>query len=422
MLRVPIGMAREGMFLATGVCHPKRAERVLLREGVRLDSHTIERLASVGIGEVWVRYPGLEFIATHMSPELAESRHELRVTIGQAFHRALRDAHAELDYDRFQRAVRGVLSALLTNRRAPLLLEELGAAGSPALRHAGNVCFISLLLGLKLSDYLLAERRRLSGHIAKDVTTLGVGAMLHDIGMLRLPRPVLQRWNTRQDECDAEWREHTRLGYEMVRGHVEPAAAAAVLHHHQRFDGQGFPVRRQLDGAQVSIEGRRIHVFARVIAAADLFDRLRNPAHAPLADFRAGVSAPAVRALRWVREPPLADRLDPLVVSGLMAVAPPYPPGTIVRLSTGDEAAVTAWHPDEPCRPRVALIPGFSDGASAPGGELIEVDLREHPTVTIAEADGHDVREDNFFSRRPGEFDLDAQLRMLIARPADRAA
>ncbi len=422
MLRVPIALAREGMVLAQGICHPRRAERVLLRAGVELDAVMIPRLASVGITEVWVRYPGLEFIAAHMSPELSNAKHELRVTIARAFHRPLRNAHAPLDFDRFHRAVRGVLSSLLTNPRAPLFLEELGSAGSPALRHAGNVCFVSLLLGLRLSDYLLAERRRLAGHIAKDVTNLGVAGMLHDVGMLRLSRAVLQRWNETQDESDPEWREHVHLGYETVRGSIEPAAAAAVLHHHQRFDGSGFPMQRQHDGTRLPIGGRRIHVFARILAVADLFDRLRNPAHAPLANFTHAESIPTVRALRMLREAPLAERFDPLVISGLLAVVPPYPPGSVVRLSTGDEAVVTAWHAEDPCRPTVTLTPGFSHGRIASAHELVPVDLREFPSVMVAEADGFSVLDDNFFARTPREFDLDAKLRALVARPRDEAA
>src|ERR1044071_1838037 len=137
----------------------------------------------------------------------------------------------------------GVLNCLLAKPAAAVFIQELAGREQPTLRHASNVCLMSILMGLKLDDYLIAERSWLGPTAARDVTSLGVGAMLHDIGMLRLDPAVIRKWNHTQDQSDPEWRRHVMVGFEMVKDAIGPAAAAGVLHHHQRYDGSGFPRR-----------------------------------------------------------------------------------------------------------------------------------------------------------------------------------
>jgi len=187
------------------------------------------------------------------------------------------------------------------------------------------------------------------------------------------------------------------IGYELVHGHVGPAAAAAVLHHHQAWDGSGFPRRISLDGVSRPVGGDRIHVFARIVAGADLFDRVRHAG---------GVEIPTVRALRLIRDRHVGSRLDPMIFKALLAVVPAYAPGSIVRLSDGQRAVVTEWFPDDPCRPTVHAGEDIDAGFTGADPRLTRVALREHPSLSIVQADGHDVSRDNFHARTPGEFDL----------------
>lgn len=254
--------------------------------------------------------------------------------------------------------------------------------------------------------------------IARDVSNLGVGAMLHDIGMLRLEPTVLRRWNATRDESDPAWREHVNLGYQMVRGEIEPSSAAAIQHHHQHFDGSGFPATSEVRGYPTAPMGSDIHVFARIVAAADLLDRLRHPAHAPLSDERTAPSIPAVRALRMMQQSPYFGRLDPIVFRALISVVPPYPPGTMVGLNDGRRAVVTDWSVEDPCRPTVHTL---STALSDPLDKDAErIDLRGSTSLRIVEADGFDVSRDNFFPSYKGHFGLTlAALGMTKAAPPD---
>jgi HD-GYP domain-containing protein (c-di-GMP phosphodiesterase class II) len=273
---------------------------------------------------------------------------------------------------------------------------------------------MALLMGLKLEDYLIAQRTRVGVTNARDVTSLGLGAMLHDVGMLRLPADVLDRWNRTQDESDPAWRQHVILGYDMVRDTAGPAASGVVLHHHQKFDGTGFPRRRRLDGGLESVAGTDIHVFARIVAVADTFDRLRHPPGA--AEDQPAV--PVVRVLKTMLAPPYREWLDPMVFRALLAVVPAYAPGTIVRLSTGRQAVVMEWFPEDPCRPTVQLIGDPMKEFDTPQDPGERIALRETPAITVAHADGQDVAADNFYPTTPGEFDLRVAGRSIYNRAA----
>jgi HD-GYP domain-containing protein (c-di-GMP phosphodiesterase class II) len=390
------------MVLALPVFQPKRPDTALLKEGLALDARSIARLAELKISELWIRYPGIEIVGEYVSQQVMESHAVVTQRIGDAFETISGGAHARLEYSEYRNAICSLLEKLLANARAAVFIQEMADRSQPVLRHASSVCMLSVLMGLRLDDYLVAERSRLPSQAARDVAALGVGAMLHDVGMLRLEPEVVQAWNRTQDENDEKFQRHVFLGHELVREAVGPAASAVVLHHHQKFDGSGFPRRKRLDGQFEPLVGSDIHIFARIVAAADLFDRLRYPPNAspetpPL---------PVVRVLKKLQQQPYASWLDPMVFKALLNVMPAYTPGSLVSLSNGKKGVVTEWFADDPCRPCVQELgdPSKDFAKGAPVGERFV--LREIPGLHIVRIDGHDVANDNFFPNYPGEFDL----------------
>lgn len=409
MLRVPIAYAKPGMVLALPVFHPRRPDTVLLKEGLGLEARAVARLAELRVGEVWIRYPGLEMVGEYVSQEVLESQASVTQRIGEAFEAVSRGAHAKLEYSEYRLAVASMMERLLANPKAALFMQEMSDRSQPVLRHASGVCMLSVLMGLKLDDYLVMERSRLSVHAARDVASLGVGAMMHDVGMLRLDPEVVQRWCEEQDESDPRFQKHVVLGYELVREAVGPAAAAAVMHHHQRFDGSGFPRRVRLDGSEESLAGSDIHVFARIVACADLYDRVR---YAPGAKEDAA-PLPVVRVLRRLQEKPYCSWIDPMVYKALLAVLPAFAPGSIVELSNGARGVVTEWFAEDPCRPNIQELGDPSKGfdpRTPPGRRFV---LRDTAGLIVVKAEGQDVSRDNFFPCTPGEYDLKLSTRAL---------
>ncbi len=401
MLRVPISHAKPGMELALPVYNPRASARLLLRPGAILEASTIERLVELHLPELWIKYPNMEMISKFISPEVMSSRAEIAADVAEAFNEAGKDMHARLDYTKYQRAMSTLMDRLIHDPDAAIFIGEIADAGSPAIRHGANVGFLSMLMGLRLGFYLLKERKRLSPRLAKDVTSLGVAAMLHDVGMTRLKKSTLERWAREHDDTDLEWQEHVKIGYEMLRGQVDPSAASAVLHHHQRYDGSGFPKRTTLEGAEVGLEGSKIHIFARILLIADLYDRLVHPAYTIGDSEETKKSRPPVYAIYSLLQEPYQSWMDPIVFQSLMTVCPAYAPSTEVVLSNGMRGVVTDWDPRDPCRPVVTELTHFDDDDDA-----VTVDLREHHELTIIESDGFDVRPYNFFPEHKYAFDL----------------
>ncbi|MCB9838649.1 MAG: HD domain-containing protein [Phycisphaeraceae bacterium] len=397
MLRVPIHQVRPGMILAMPVSHPKSRGQVLLKQSFPVDESALRRLRQLGVRDIWIQYPNLDFINTFINPHIFDCQAKVHGQIALAFDMAASGQHAKLDYEEYKNSIRALLDKLIDDPKAAIFVQEMASVDDSLLRHSSTVCMLSLLMGLKMGGYLVRQRKRLSPEKAADVVNLGVGAMLHDIGALALQPDVLERWRETGDEEDPDYREHVTKGYALVRGKVDPTAAVTVLHHHQRFDGTGYPKRRRYDGKLGGLEGDKIHIFPRIVSAANIFDRLHHPIDGT-------GSIPTVRALKMLRHEPYVSWLDPMTFKALLAVVPPYPPGSLVKLSSGELAVVTDYSSANPCRPRVRTI---TDLASI-DGEGEDHDLRLRKDLEVVESEGEDVREDNFYPSTPYELDLSA--------------
>jgi putative nucleotidyltransferase with HDIG domain len=99
-----------------------------------------------------------------------------------------------------------------------------------------------------------------------DIEVLRMGAALHDIGKLVVPERVLRKPGPLDEAELAEMRRHPEEGARMVaRVRAMTLAVPAVLYHHERWDGTGYPV---------GVEGDAIPWEARVLAVVDAFDAM----------------------------------------------------------------------------------------------------------------------------------------------------
>jgi HD-GYP domain-containing protein (c-di-GMP phosphodiesterase class II) len=387
MLRVPIDQAQPGMKLAMQVRHPRTGHR-LLNEDFELDEHLIAKLAELGVHEIWIQYPNTDQIKEYLSPAVVEQHGRMASMIAAAFNEVHQGAHAQLDFPRYRQTLRDLIEALVGEPTSAAYILEMGGTAGSDLRHAAEVCFLSVLLGLKLQGYLVVQRKRLPPSHARNVISLGLGAMIHDIGMTLIDEEVRRRYEKTRDEQDEAWRRHVIVGHHLVSGSISPAAAGTVLHHHQHYDGSGFPVREDEEGRLRGLIGEEIHVFARIVCLANHFDRLRRPAD--------GTIRPRVSVMRQMLASELSQRFDPVVLATLPLVVPAYPPGSIVTLNDGQRALVRHWHPDSPCQPTVSPLDDQGLPVLDAHGEPVSIDLRQRPELLVVEQDGQDVSHDNF--------------------------
>lgn len=100
-----------------------------------------------------------------------------------------------------------------------------------------------------------------------DVEVLRMSASLHDVGKIRVPNSILHKPGALSEKERAMIEEHSALGAQMVAIMGDEQVVETVRHHHERWDGRGYP-----DG----IAGIEIPLFARVIAVADSYDAIRS--------------------------------------------------------------------------------------------------------------------------------------------------
>ena len=375
MLIIDVGDARVGMTLAAPVAHPDNPEHDLLKRGYALEESVLPRLRELGVASLYVDYPGLGDLDRHLAPQLSPARQEMYRLVRDTMLQVQGHTCPGVSFPDYYATTREMVTTLMSQGAHPIYVERLSALGPDAVAHATTVAHLALVIGLRLETYLIQQRARLDPQHAREVVNLGVSGMLHDIGKMKLPEALRGRSGLDAHADDAEreeWEAHARLGFEMIRGGVESSAAAAVLHHHQRFDGTGFPAvpepgcgtgRAASADAVAPLKGRNIHVFARILHAADLYANLARPA-----------GATALRSnleVLHLMRTGYGDALDPMIFRTLQAVSPPFLPGSKVVLDDRTTAAVMSVTPADPYAPVVRRFKPDGDGLEAE-----DIDLR----------------------------------------------
>ncbi len=343
---------------------------MLLAAGAVLDVSILERLARIGIRQAWIEHPGTEGVEEFLPATLEAERDDLADHAGPAIRAIAGTRNPGVAYEDMQSAVSAMVDEANRDPGLARLVTEVAGSDDEDARHAVSVAHLSLLLGLLLKDRLAEARARLSFKRATDLAPVALCGLLHDAGRLADP------CDERLDSPDVEAESPHCVTVRRLLDRVAPApVVAGAVQHHQRYDGSGFP---RLDDPRFHVRsGEEIHIYARIVAVADHFDRRR----AAIPD------ESRLGTLRWIMDPDRAGWFDPRVLRALPVAAPPFPPGTLVTLSTGPRAVVLRVDADTPMRPVVRLL-----GRGAGGREI---ELAEEPGISIVRHDGFPVPDDS---------------------------
>ena len=194
--------------------------------------------------------------------------------------------------------------------------------------HSVNSTLLALAIGiiLKLPPHRLIE--------------LGIAALLHDVGMLRLPTHLYMSEKNLDPTERKNILAHTIAGYKNLKALSVPENVAIVaLEHHERLDGSGYP--RGLKGEQISI-------YSRIIAVACSFDGIT--AERPFKDSLDGHHG-IIDLLKNNK-----NRYDENVLKALIFAISLYPVGTYVRLSNQAIGVVVKTNPHNPKCPIVKIL------------------------------------------------------------------
>jgi HD-GYP domain-containing protein (c-di-GMP phosphodiesterase class II) len=241
--------------------------------------------------------------------------------------------------------------------------------------------FISFILGGEINGYeipknlvnvailsaLIAQELKLPNHRILQIT---IGALLHDVGMLRLPKEIVHKRGALSAAELQRIQSHTLYTYKIVTKellHSEDVGLIA-LQHHERWDGEGYP--RKLSGTIIDIG-------ARIVSVADAFEAMVSQK-----SYRNSMIG--YQAMKNLLSDNLR-RFDPDIIKAFIQTMGIYPIGSIVLLNNGSMARVVNVQGTAPLRPKIKiLIDEF--GKVFKNDEGDDIDLLIEKSLFIARA------------------------------------
>lgn len=360
-----------GMTVARDVHAGFHHQLALVRRGLRLEAQHRVALRRAGVNALYVEdehSDGIDIV-----PALSE---ETRARAMSALVRTFTESSARLTEGGGVRrstvlelieAVQHICDDLAGADHAVLALTDLATTDGYTLQHSLDVTALGLLIARRHFRQFGRPApfgRRSYEHIDAQLTKLGVGLLLHDVGKLALPAAILKKAGPLDEEEFAVVRTHPIRGLELVAGDsIGPLSKAVVRSHHERWAGTGYP-----DGRG----GLDIPEFARIAAVADVFDAITS------SRVYSG-SSPQHLGVQAILDGSGID-FDPAIVDTFRKVVAPYPPGSEIRLADGRRGVVISVPIGRLDLPTVRVLWDA-------GGQRVdrhEVDLRDEPLLAPA--------------------------------------
>ncbi|MEO6213910.1 MAG: HD-GYP domain-containing protein [Vicinamibacterales bacterium] len=206
-----------------------------------------------------------------------------------------------------------------------------------AMRNYDNYTFTHMV---NVSILTMGQARAL-GLEGRLLREFGLSALMHDIGKVRTPKEILNK-PERLTEAELQiMHRHTVDGAEILRRTPEMPVLTPVVafEHHLRTDGTGYPTGARRDS---------LNLATMLCSIADVYDAMRSQRQYQQA-------FPTDRILAVLKRDD-GSQFDQHLVRRFVQLLGIYPPGTLVKLSTGEIAVVLQVHAPDPYRPRVRVL------------------------------------------------------------------
>ncbi len=194
---------------------------------------------------------------------------------------------------------------------------------------AVSVAFLAIITGITL------------GYGDHRLVNLGVGALLHDIGMVRVPNYITDKKGSLTPDEYNRIKTHPLYGYRIITKELELTSeiATIALQHHEAFDGSGYP--RKTKGSDIA-------EYARIVSICDVFvamtkERSYRESH---------LSYNAMKNILSESN----RKYDPYIVKIFLSNMAIYPVGSIVQLNNNVIGRVISANPELPLRPKVSVL------------------------------------------------------------------
>jgi len=235
--------------------------------------------------------------------------------------------------EKLQSVVSDVLTRVLNDDASMLnlfSLQKMKRFDRTLASHALDICTLSLIVG---QNYGVREG---------DLEELGAGALLHDVGYIRLPRNLYRRSHDLTEQEMAIMQQHPELGLATLKDAKEDrnAVVRIVTEHHERGDGSGFPHK---------LKGDSLSILAQLVGAVDIYDgmvsrRGGKPAMLP---------HDAIRQLFRLGD---TGQYPKDLIQTLIGSLGVYPIGSLALMNTGEQAVVVGLNRTQRLKPVVKVI------------------------------------------------------------------
>lgn len=234
-----------------------------------------------------------------------------------------------IDSEGARAAVTQMVESVVRNPDAMMWHTYLKRKDEYTALHSLNVCVYALAFGRHL------------GLARATLNELGLGALLHDVGKLRIPQEILTKSGALSEEEMELMRQHPDFGVEILRQSPElsPEVVDIAHSHHERADGSGYPRGLTLE---------KIGPLPQLVSIVDYYDAMTSDRV-----YRNGVASPQVTKLLYeTRDHLFAARL----IEEFIRCLGIFPVGSLVELQSGEVGIVVSlnrrWH----LRPKLMLV------------------------------------------------------------------
>lgn len=348
---VPINAIRPGMVNAKPLYGHN--QEVLLREGVALNEHIIQRIVELGYNGIYADYhpdSDIEFVEIIDNQLRIEAVTKIKKAFLSVSHKPSVTEIIDQKKDLSQ-TVEKLIDEIINNRHLMVNLIDLKVFDDYTFYHSVNVAVITLVLGVAM------------GMNRTELYRLGLAALLHDIGKIMIPREIMDKPGRLTPEEFEIMKGHSDEGYRYLRDvyDVPVQVYMAVKFHHEQTSGEGYPM---------GLTGPDIPLFSKLISISDVFDALTSDRV-----YRKALSPS--EAVEYVMGNS-GQMFDQEIVRIFLKKVAPYPVGTAVLLSDQRVGIVVANAEGFGLRPIVQVVQ-----QGQPLETPYTVDLKELTTVDV---------------------------------------
>ena len=353
---------------------------MLLKEGVVINEHVLDRLLVHEIDYVYIfdaLMQGVESKSLIEEEKLQEAVRVVKHVFDDVLLNERMGVKASLskkDVALVQKVVEELLAELENAENILYTVVDLIGTDAYTYKHSVNVTVLAIIAARAL------------GYEKGDIKNIAMGALLHDIGKVRVESELILKPEKLTFEERKRVEKHPEYGFELLQA-IEGlpfSTKQIILLHHEKLDGSGYPY---------GLCGIEIPEYVRIVTVCDMYDAMTT-------DRVYRDKMPIYRALDILMAEAIY-RIDPMVYSILLDNIAVYPIGTGIVLSDGRIGVVTNYRHKNPARPVVRVL---NTRLNSDKIDIEHIDLEQSQVLFIEEVwdvkSTHEERRESVTKRR----------------------